>query len=449
MFQSGLFWLLLAGTVAVFWALPRRYRMAFLALVSIAYVTVQGSWTIVALQGTLLMTAALLAWAMAFFCLAPLAVSVRPSAPVRTVSMPVTSSAIELAASATGGVSTVVLPPLSAPVTPPRPRNRRWILWTLIGAILTYLAWFKYVMPLLALRATTGIEGAYVLPLGISYFTFKFIHYGVEVARGNIRDRSLWNYLCYVFFFPTFSEGPIERFDHFLKNCHAPWSRELMVQGITRIIHGLIKKFFIAEMLLGEDFRYAFYGSLAANVQVISAPHVWRIAIVSYLYLYMDFSGYCDIALGAARLFGITIMENFYFPIFAGNIGDFWKRWHMTLSGWCQTYVYMPVLGWTRRPNLATYASFIAIGVWHSAMPKWILWGAYHATGLVVYQKWVRTRRKRKWGWAESVPWRLAGIGLTQLFVSAGDLLTFSAVTGYRDIVAIMGRLAFVHIRLH
>ena len=443
MFQSGLFWMLLAFSVCVFWSLPKSWRAVFLVFTSIGYVAVQGSWTTQSLRAAGLMTAGILAWSLVFYLLSPLALPRRRTSVVP--SMP--ASCIPGLNLAEEGCTTVLV---AAPPSSPRPsqlRGRRWILWTLIGAVLAYLAWFKYVMPWLHPAGETDLGQAYLMPLGISYFTFKFIHYAVEVARGNIQDRSIWRYLEYVFLFPTFTAGPIERFDHFLKHSAEPWSIQLLTDGLNRIAWGIVKKFYFSEILFGEDFRYAFYGNLVANINSLSTLHVWRIAIVSYLYLYSEFSGYCDIALGACRLFGITIMENFDYPILANNIAEFWKRWHMTLSGWCQTYVYMPVLGMTRRPLLATYATFIAIGLWHGATPKWIAWGAYHASGLVVYQKWLRTWRSRKWAWPLTRAWQLAGITMTLLFVSAGDLLTFAAANGSHDIVRIMGRLAFLSLR--
>ena len=113
-------------------------------------------------------------------------------------------------------------------------------------------------------------------------------------------------------------------------------------------------------------------------------------------------------------------MENFNFPILAQNIADFWTRWHMTLATWCQSYVYMPLIGITRNPYLAVYASFITIGLWHDGTLQWLIWGAYHATGVAIYTTWRRTKMKR--GWAKKEPrWaKRLGYPITFLFVAAG-----------------------------
>jgi alginate O-acetyltransferase complex protein AlgI len=176
----------------------------------------------------------------------------------------------------------------------------------------------------------------------------------------------------------------------------------------------------------------------------------WWVAIASYLHLYFNFAGYTDIAIGASRLFGLGIMENFDWPILAPNIGVFWKRWHMSLTGWCMTYIYMPVLGTFRRPNLATYIVFVAIALWHAASINWLMWGLYHATGLVLFQMWSRFKRKRKWTWTDrgrsSIPWKGFAIALTFLFVSAGEMLTLGGVENFTDLGHVGKKLIFLSV---
>src|SRR5262249_47825752 len=169
----------------------------------------------------------------------------------------------------------------------------------------------------------------------------------------------------WMFLFPAFTAGPIERFDHFLSHQELNLRLQSIVDGTTRIIHGLIKKFIIAEIMLGPAFTYASHGLLVQRLGSTPTWSVWLSATAVYLYLYMDFSGYSDIAIGGSRLFGLRIMENFTFPIIASSTPDFWKRWHMTLTGWCQSYIYMPMLGFTRNSYIAVYATFVAIGLWH------------------------------------------------------------------------------------
>jgi alginate O-acetyltransferase complex protein AlgI len=140
--------------------------------------------------------------------------------------------------------------------------------------------------------------------------------------------------------------------------------------------------------------------------------------VLFFAYAYLDFAAYSDIAIGSSRLFGIRIIENFNFPFVARNINEFWQRWHMSLSGWCRAYVYMPTIGLTRNPYLAIYATMATIGIWHEGSLTWLCWGLYHATGIVVYGSWARFRRRRKWRLRTGLVPRLVGVGVTMLFVS-------------------------------
>ena len=247
------------------------------------------------------------------------------------------------------------------------------------------------------------------------------------------------------------SAGPIERFDHFLANQKTCLTLDLFTQGLTRLIHGMIKKFVVAEMFLGETFRYANSGHLLARLSSTPPHRVWWLGVVSYLYVYMDFAGYSDMAIGASRLLGLGIMENFDAPILATNIGVFWKRWHMTLTGWCQSYVYMPVLGLTRKPNLATYAAFVVIGLWHAASWPWLFWGVYHGSGIVVYGAWTRLKRRKKWTWMDQGRRKYAsaalGIVATTLFIAAGELITFGGLQTGHDTLRVIAKLAFIKIK--
>ncbi len=199
MIQAPTYWAVLGVAVVVFWAIPHRVRLGFLAAVSLAYLFKD----LYRLHPTYLPV--LVGWSVLFFILAPRA---------------------------------------------GKEGARRWVVPLLTVGILGYLSYYKYVPPLIAALASTEVEKNVVIPIGISYFTFKLIHYAVEVGRGNIKDRSLSAFLCYVFLFPIFTAGPIERFDHFLAQREHHWTRESLVEGLTRIIHGLIKKLVVADMFL-------------------------------------------------------------------------------------------------------------------------------------------------------------------------------------------------------
>lgn len=401
MIQSATFWLILWATVIIFWLLPYRMRFSFLALASIGYLFVL--WLQKTAGVTLVGIFALIAWTLAFYALAPYV--------------------------AKGG------------------NWRKWLLPASILAALGYLAYFKYIPPLIAALSSDTVAQQFIIPLGISYFTFKFIHYAIEVARGNIKDRSLPQFFCYIFLFPIFTAGPIERFDHFLANQAQNWQLSFIVEGSMRIIYGLIKKFFIGGVVLSPLFGpYDDAAELLAQIHTLPTYKVWGFLVLSYLYLYMDFSAYSDIAIGASRLFGIRILENFDFPILAPNISIFWKRWHMTLAGWCQAYVYMPMIGLTRNPYLAVYSTMTAIALWHAGTLNRLFWGWYHATGLVVYLTWARYKRQKKWNFFDKHPiLRHSGIPLTFLFVTGSFM--FSTTDGYGGMygaLRILAKLFFV-----
>jgi len=316
-----------------------------------------------------------------------------------------------------------------APMTRGEERWRTRVLGIAVISLVGLLLWFKYLPPLVGAFQTAMGLPSFVVPIGISYYTLKLIHYCVETSRGMLPKHSLGDFLLYMLLLPTFSAGPIERFDHFCQNRAQLWTWDFLLEGATRICHGLVKKFAITEVILlplhGE---LRTIGDLVGVLDEIPSYRVWWFLVLSYLTAYLDFSAYSDIAIGSSRLFGIRIMENFNFPIVATNLSEFWKRWHMTLAGWCQRYVYMPMIGLTRNPYVAVYASFLTMGLWHDAAPQWFAWGLYHASGIVIHQNWSRWRRKRRRGGPSTFA-SIAGWSVTFLFVSAG----YAFVTGYQQ----------------
>lgn len=332
-----------------------------------------------------------------------------------------------------------------SPLTKSR-ASYKWVLPCLVSTVFGYLAYFKYVPKILAAFSEEPLLQRVVVPLGISYFTFKLIHYSVEVSRGNVPPHPVQDFLCYIFLAPIFTAGPIERFDHFQSNRSLNWKTEFGVDGITRIIHGLIKKLVIGNLLILPLFGSVPDGAtLVDRLDGLATYQVWGFCILSFLYMYIDFSAYSDIAIGTSRLFGFRIMENFNWPILAENISVFWKRWHMTLAGWCQSYIYLPVIGLTRNPYLATYLTFCAIGLWHSGSLGWFFWGLYHATGISLFGYWNRYRRKRKWRGLDRPLGKLIGIPLTFSFVASGSALTaVDGVGGAYDMLRIFLKLLFI-----
>ena len=376
MIQSATFWLVLFGSAVGFWLVPVRLRYWYLGLVSFAYLISLAPVSV----------SILLAWTLLFFYAAPHAF-----------------------------------------------RKKQYgslVLTALVLSILGYLAWYKAVPALLAAWHPGSAAAAIIPPLGISYFTFKLMHYAIETARGTITDRSLDKFFAYVFLFPTFAAGPIERYDHFLANLAPAPDRNAIATGLTRIAVGLIKVTIVGALIVPANLPGGIPAT--ANDALAAAGHLpvwraWAFVIVTYLQEYVNFSAYSDIAIGASLLFGIRIMENFNFPVIAANISEFWRRWHMTLSGWCQTYVYMPVMARTRSIVLATFATFVLIGLWHGVTLPWLAWGLFHSTGVAIYASWARVARQ--WPWyrrSRQNAFRFAGVPLTFAFVSASYAFTAS-----------------------
>jgi alginate O-acetyltransferase complex protein AlgI len=228
------------------------------------------------------------------------------------------------------------------------------------------------------------------IPLGFSYLAFRVIHVLIEVRRNQMPVPSLTLYLAYLFFLPAYTAGPIDRLNRF----SIPTGRlnpDDLSWGIRRIAVGFIKKFVLAEGFLRMAASIpAVSSALAADPSAPSTAHCWEATSSAYLRIYLDFAAYSDIALGTARLFGVTLMENFNAPILATNPSDFWRRWHISLSIWCQHYVYMPAIGWMRNPNIPQTLSFLAMGLWHLVTLNRVGWALYNAGGVAGYMQWNR-----------------------------------------------------------
>jgi len=268
----------------------------------------------------------------------------------------------------------------------------------------------------------------------------------LETRRGTLPEHGVWDYLSWACLFTIWTAGPIERIEHFLENREDKPSAEMFADGATRIILGLGKKFVLGlqlvPMLFGE---VSSADGFIASLTHLSTVETWRFLILSFFLFYLDFSAYSDIAIGSSRLLGLRIMENFDWPILASNPGLYWKRWHMTLSGWCQSYVYMPVISMTRNPYLAVFAAFTCIGLWHSGSWNWLAWGLYHATVVTLFQTWTRFRRQRKWTFFDKKWLRYPGMVLTVCYTSVAQGFTIIQGIGHPyDGLRILAKLVFI-----
>jgi alginate O-acetyltransferase complex protein AlgI len=220
-----------------------------------------------------------------------------------------------------------------------------------------------------------------IAPLGISFFTFEFIHYLVDVRKGRPPISKISDFMSFVLFWPTMVAGPIKRYEQFIpalqQGLSGPTSLDLS-QGFIRIAIGLIKKW-AADNLTGW---------IIFLEPQFSASSLWMrwvfIGAISARIL-LDFSGYSDIAIGFARMLGIKVPENFNWPYLAKSLGEFWQRWHMSLSSWIRDYIYIPLggnrLGLGRRVVNGLIAMALC-GLWHGPSWNFVVWGVYHGIGL-------------------------------------------------------------------
>jgi alginate O-acetyltransferase complex protein AlgI len=231
------------------------------------------------------------------------------------------------------------------------------------------------------------------LPLGVSFYTFEFIHYAADRYTGKAERGRLSEYLAFIFFFPTMVAGPIKRYENFvpcLRNPSRDWAADWN-RGVTRILVGLVKKFAVADVLT----------SLTDHLNRSDIAQADRRVLLVWLFaygwkIYFDFSAYSDIAIGSARLFGIRVPENFDWPYFRTNIAEFWRHWHISLYRWLVDYVYVP-LGGSRvnapRVHVNILVTMLISGFWHGAGWGFIMWGLWHGVLLVIHRVWLRLRK--------------------------------------------------------
>jgi alginate O-acetyltransferase complex protein AlgI len=289
---------------------------------------------------------------------------------------------------------------------------RRWLMVSLCYNLGT-LGFFKYFNffadSAVAFLQWLGLPASpvtlqIVLPVGISFFTFQTMSYTLDVWRGDLKPvRSPLDFLLYVTFFPQLVAGPIVRAATFLPQLDvARRFRDVDVQrAVGQFLSGFIKKSVVADLIAGPVDQV--FGPPAGVVVPpgeafgppadYSAASIW-IAVVCYaVQIYCDFSGYSDMAIGAARLLGYELCENFRFPYLAANITDFWRRWHMSLSSWLRDYLYISLGGnrgsrWFTHRNLML--TMLLGGLWHGAGWTFVVWGAIHGVALVAHKEWLR-----------------------------------------------------------
>jgi alginate O-acetyltransferase complex protein AlgI len=292
------------------------------------------------------------------------------------------------------------------------PARRRW--WIALGgvlAVLAFLCFFKYHVlqdvllggPMAGRQAALAPLPRYFALLGVSYFTFKAVHVIIESYKGSISGVGGLTFLNYMTFFPAFMSGPIHRYPDFAAQLATGRSGTLpadLAAGGERIVHGLFKKLVLVSLV--------FPHVLTAQARPLAALSPLEVGLGLYaqaLYVYFDFSAYSDLAIGGARLMGLTLPENFNQPFLQKNIRDLWTNWHMSLTSWLVDYIYWPVvrklrnLEWFRtRPVLLSIVgmnvTFICCGIWHGEAAHFLVWGAYHGLGISMVNLYQRQKKR-------------------------------------------------------
>lgn len=270
----------------------------------------------------------------------------------------------------------------------PNLKMKKFWFWLSISVNLGFLGFFKYynffVTSFADGLAATGVHVdvwtlKVILPVGISFYTFHGLSYVIDIYYDRIKpEKNIIDYSVFVSFFPLLVAGPIERATHLLPQIQRErkFNSSNAIDGLRQILWGLFKKIVIADncaeyvnMIFNNSGHYS--GSTLAMGGLLFAFQI-----------YCDFSGYSDIALGTARLFGIDLLRNFAFPYFSRDIAEFWRRWHISLSTWFRDYLYIPLGGskggtWMKVRN--TFAIFLVSGFWHGANWTFVIWGLLNA----------------------------------------------------------------------
>lgn len=310
--------------------------------------------------------------------------------------------------------------------------KKKWLILS-IAANIGLLCVFKYYDFFIAnINAGTGTNFLllnWALPIGLSFHTFQSMSYTIEVYRGKQNAiRHFGYYALYVMFYPQLVAGPIERPYHLFPQFFTvqKFSTEKLYEGLRLMAWGFFKKLVIADRI-GEYVDVVF-----KNPADVNAGNIWLAVFYFSIQIYADFSGYSDIAIGAARCMGIDLMINFNRPYFSLNIREFWTRWHISLSTWFRDYLYIPMggnrKGSTRkgstRKKINIITTFTLSGFWHGAGWTFIVWGILHGIYLIIYESFSNITKKIKG--IRFISWLVTGIcvGFAWIFFRAPSIET-------------------------
>jgi len=284
-----------------------------------------------------------------------------------------------------------------------RKKRRHYLYMTGIVFNIAQLVFFKYINFLIEnMNSFLGVfepgsEIQYIdiiIPVGISYYTFECIGYLIEIYRGSAKsERHFGLFASYILFFPKLLAGPIERSKTFLPALRRSYNfdRQLFNDGIIQIFWGLFKKLVIADRLV------LLINNVYGNVTEFTGIPLLVVLVLQVFHIYCDFSGYTDIAIGIGKLFGLRLSNNFDRPLFSQNVSMFWRKWHMTLSNWCNDYIFKRILlkrmRWKKWAAVyGVFVTFLIIGIWHGSGWNFVILGALQ--GVAINYEFF-TKRKR------------------------------------------------------
>ena len=325
-------------------------------------------------------------------------------------------------------------------------RKKAWLTASIIAnvGILVFYKYFNFLLgniePLI-----TSVFPHYqvpyiniILPIGLSFHTFQAMSYTIEVYRGNQKpERNFVIYALYVMYYPQLVAGPIERPQNMIHQFHEyrEYRWDNVKEGLARMAWGFFKKVVIADRIAIEvDYAFANHHSLSSLSLLVAA-------MFYSFQIYCDFSGYSDIALGASRLMGITLMENFNEPYKSKNITEFWTRWHISLSSWFRDYVYIPLGGNRKgeaRRRLNVFLVFLLSGLWHGANWTFVAWGSLHGAMVTLLPgKSKKDPKKNPFADALFICFNFILVTLFWIFFRASNIKT--AVTYISEIFSFKG----------
>ncbi len=289
-------------------------------------------------------------------------------------------------------------------------KNEFIFLSIFVGINLLILFYFKYLIfftdTIFSLAKIFSYELDFnltniILPLGISFYTFQSISYIVDIYRRDIKpEKDFFFFASYITFFPQLVAGPILRASQVIPQLreNKNWKLEHFISGFERILFGLFLK-----VVLADNIAILVDSGFSVPKDDLSAIDVWTLAFLFGFQIYFDFSAYSHIAIGVAKILGITFPENFDFPYSSTSPREFWKRWHISLSSWIKDYLYLPLTNYSNKYNIKTFSTGISsavteknippliytwalMGLWHGANWTFLLWGILHAVIILIYR---------------------------------------------------------------